>query len=165
MCREVLFLNYDGLSWEGASYVPGTRLPIPLLTSSACGWIDHPVLLARAVEAKNRISPGTHAVGPAAEAQALLRVINTELLVNNAGKKGADWIPNSVLKDAINAVHEQLGRLYDYYEEDISEKSKSIWDSEGSEIPTTRCGVWARWWEWQLQEVVYLERKGARVDG
>ena len=170
MCREVLFYNYDRLSWEDVldiSDTHETRLPVPLLASSAStsghATFDHPVLLARLVEAENRISGSTRVgVGPAAEALALLRVINTQFSGSNARREAADSIPASVIDDAVYVLAAQLGRLYECYEEQIDEETTSIsWNSDGPEVSVLRDPVWAGWCEWQVQELVYMERDGA----
>lgn len=170
VCREVLFSNYDRLSWESASHISSThetRLSVPLLTSPACGnrpaTLDDPVLLARLVEAENRVSASTRGgVGAAAEALALIRVITGELSGSNAGREAADSIPGSVIDDAVHMLAAQLGRLYEYHEEQINEETTSIsWDSDSPDVSVLRDPLWARWCEWQLQELVYVERNGA----
>ena len=166
----MLFFDYDRLSWEGTSHISRThetRLPVPLLTAPARGsrqtTPDHALLLARLVGAENRVSASTRGgVRPAAEALALLRVINTDFSGNNARREAADSVPASVIDDAVHALAARLGRLYEYYEEQVNAETTSIsWDSNGPEVSVLRDPVWARWCEWQLQELVYVERNGA----
>ena len=96
----MLFSDYSEQSWEGASRVPGAhgrRPPVLLPTSPARGHrqaaITHPGLLARLLEAEDRVSTGNlDVVGPAAEALALLRVITTELSGRDARREAAESI-------------------------------------------------------------------------
>lgn len=144
----------------------GVRPPVPLLTSAARGdpeaAIVHPGLLARLAEAQNRDSTGEgNAVGPAAEALALLRVISRELSVMDAGRETVDAVPVSVMDGAVLSLATQMGRLYEYYESQVNKGTTSIsWGSAGPEVSVLRDPVWARWCEWQLQELVFLERDG-----
>ncbi|KAF6226757.1 hypothetical protein HO173_012360 [Letharia columbiana] len=166
ICREVLFSQSGRRFWDSTSLVPGTRgvrLPVPLLTSAARGGrqnaIIHPGLLARLAEAQNRGSAGgRNALGPVAEALASLRAIIRELPGNKAGRETAESIPVSVMDDAVHSLAAQMGRLYEHHEPRIDEETTSIsWDSEGPEVSFLRDPVWARWCEWQLQELVYME--------
>lgn len=142
---------------------------MPLLTSPIRGdrhaAIDHPVLLVRLVEAENRGSPGhRNAIGPAAEALALLRVIIREPSGSNGGAEVADCIPASVIIHAIRSLAAQMGRLYEYYEPQINQETTSIsWGSGGPNVSVLRDPVWARWCEWQLQELVYMERNNTSM--
>lgn len=130
------------------------RPPVPLITSAARGarqaTIVNPGLLARLAEAQNRDSAGVRgAVGPAAEALALLRVIIRELSGNSAGREAAEWIPVSVIDHAVHSLAAQMGQLYEYYELQIDEETSSIpWHSEGPEVSILRDSMWARRCEW-----------------
>lgn len=60
---------------------------------------------------------------------------------------------------AVLSLAVQMGRLYEYYQSQIDKETTSIsWDSEGPEVSVLRDPVWARWCEWQLQELVFMER-------
>ena len=97
--------------------------------------------------------------GPAAEALVLLRAITKERSDGNAGRGSAEGIPGSVIDDALQSLAAQMGRLYGYYEWQINKETTSIsWGLEGPEVSTLKDPVWARWCEWQLQELVYMER-------
>ena len=147
--------------------MPGThkvRPPVPLLISAAHGDgrtpIDHPRLLVRLTEAQDRASAGNgSAAGPATEALALLRVIISEHSGKNAARGGEDSIPEIVIASAVLSLAGQMGRLYEYHESQVCEETTSIsWGSEGPAVSALRDRVWARWYEWQLQELVFMER-------
>lgn len=166
----MLFSESERRFWEDSPYVPGAhgvRPPIPLLTSAARGEslpaITHPGLLARLAEAQNRGSAGDRGrVGPAAEALALLRVIIRKLSGQNVEREAADSIPVAVIDGAVLSLAAQMGRLYEHYEFRIDRETTSVsWDSEGPDVSVLRDPVWARWCEWQLQEMVFMERNRA----
>lgn len=122
----------------------GRRPPVLLPTSPARGHrqaaITHPELLARLLEAEDRVSTGNlDAVSPAAEALALLRAITTELSGRDARREAAKSIPRPVLDDAVLAIAAQMGRLYEYHESQMNEETTSIsWDSDGPEVSVLR---------------------------
>lgn len=170
MCRKVLFSKYDRIYWESISHLPGwlgLHVPIPLLTDPDVEYrgdaIVHPELLDLLEAAQNQGSAGVNiAVGPAAEALALLRVLIGELSGNDAGAEMGDSIPVSHIDSAVRLLARQMGRLYRYYESRIDKETTSIsWDSQGPEFSVLRDPVRARWCEWQLQELVYMERNRA----
>ena len=112
----MLCLKSERRFWEDNPYVPGAhgvRPPVPLLTSAARGErqsaITHSGLLARLAEAQNRESAEDRgAIGPAAEALALLWVIIRE----RPGPRGAaDSIPVAVIDGAVFSLAAQTGRL------------------------------------------------------
>lgn len=166
----MLFSDSERRFWEDNPYVPGAhgiRPPIPLLTSAACGErqpaITHPGLLARLAEAQNRESAGDRgAAGPAAEALALLRVIIKERSGQSVEREAADSIPVATIEGAMLSLAAQMGRLYEYHEFRINRETTSVsWDSEGPDVSVLGDPVWARWCEWQLQELVFMERNRA----
>ena len=165
LCRKVLFWVTDQrVPGGGSGYrfrEDGTPLSIHFLTKAAPGQhqaaIVNPILLARLAEAQMAGNQGAY--DPAAEALALLRLVIEECSSEN---KGREVIPVTVIDDALHSLATQMGRLYDYHESEINRDSTCVsWGSEGPKVSDLRDPVWARWYEWQLQEFVFMERDEA----